>query len=475
MTQLPRFSRFSIKGCWNYTYVTQCWVSTERYNRNLTSTLYTTLDLIPQYESEKKDIVDGYRRHMQNGPAIEQISFTDREAATLLLLSKLRLDLAKCIQLCDILEAKTFRAERLEYVWLEELRAKSLELSPLTRIGARERASGVFRDILQAYAYSRNRRYWLNRWRSYAKAVRGDIKILNGIICELNTIQREFLRWETQKFVEANPPPGSSASVSCVRKAHNSGRNHIRNVVEYYQRMAIPFELPVLCLHMLDRWMRLDGEADWKFRATVEIGQERAQSVIDTITNSYAAEGHALPFPSMPGFPGGPPPPGGLSAGMPPPPFGFPGAAGLPPPPGGFPGGMPPPGGRGMPLPLPLPGQPGAPPLPLPGMPGAPPFPPNFPLPTNLAGGMPPLGPNGMPLGMPPGGLPAGMVPPPGFHPGGPGGPPGPMGGIHPPPGLGMPPGAGMQSPQQQQQLSGFGTVKRLGEWDEGDARSSGH
>ncbi|KAK6355727.1 hypothetical protein TWF718_000119 [Orbilia javanica] len=211
-----------------------------------------------------------------------------------------------------------------------------------------------------------------------------------------------------------------------VRKAHNNGRNHIRNVVEYYQ----------------------------------QIGQERAQSVIDTITNSYAAEGHALPFPGMPGmpgFPGGPPPPGGLPAGMPPPPFGFPGATGMPPPPGGFPGGLPPPGGRGMPLPLPLPGQPGAPPLPLPGMPGAPPFPPNFPLPTNLPGGMPPLGPNGMPLPIPPpGGLPAGMIPPPGFH----GGPPGPPpGGINPPPGLGMPPSGDPRQipPPQQQQLSGFG------------------
>ncbi|KAK6500408.1 hypothetical protein TWF481_010752 [Arthrobotrys musiformis] len=208
-----------------------------------------------------------------------------------------------------------------------------------------------------------------------------------------------------------------------VRKAHNNGRNHIRNVVEYYQ----------------------------------QIGQERAQSVIDTITNSYAAEGHALPFPGMPGmpgFPGGPPPPGGLPAGMPPPPFGFPGATGMPPPPGGFPGGLPPPGGRGMPLPLPLPGQPGAPPLPLPGMPGAPPFPPNFPLPSNLPGGMPPLGPNGMPLPIPPpGSLPAGMIPPPGFH----GGPP-PPGGINPPPGLGMPLSADpRQIPPQQQQLSGFG------------------
>ncbi|OJI98475.1 hypothetical protein ASPVEDRAFT_461603 [Aspergillus versicolor CBS 583.65] len=45
-----------------------------------------------------------------------------------------------------------------------------------------------------------------------------------------------------------------------VRKAHNSGRNHLRNVVEYYQ----------------------------------QIGQEKAQSVIDSITSSYAAEGQLV-------------------------------------------------------------------------------------------------------------------------------------------------------------------------------------
>ncbi|KAL7913934.1 U1 zinc finger domain-containing protein [Trichoderma velutinum] len=67
-----------------------------------------------------------------------------------------------------------------------------------------------------------------------------------------------------------------------VRKAHNSGRNHLRNVVDYYQ----------------------------------QIGHEKAQSVIDSITSSYAAEGqaHANPmllqnqpgqgFPAF-GFPGG--------------------------------------------------------------------------------------------------------------------------------------------------------------------------
>lgn len=47
----------------------------------------------------------------------------------------------------------------------------------------------------------------------------------------------------------------------------------------------------------------------------IEIGQEKAQSVIDSITSSYAAEGQALPHPAMP--PGAP--------GAYPPPFGYPG------------------------------------------------------------------------------------------------------------------------------------------------------
>lgn len=45
----------------------------------------------------------------------------------------------------------------------------------------------------------------------------------------------------------------------------------------------------------------------------IEIGQEKAQSVIDSITSSYAAEGQAVPNPAMV-------PPGAF-----PPPFGFPG------------------------------------------------------------------------------------------------------------------------------------------------------
>ncbi|KAK5987091.1 U1 small nuclear ribonucleoprotein C [Cladobotryum mycophilum] len=121
-----------------------------------------------------------------------------------------------------------------------------------------------------------------------------------------------------------------------VRKAHNSGRNHLRNVVDYYQ----------------------------------QIGHEKAQSVIDSITSSYAAEGQAHANPMLPqnqpGHAHGFPPPFGFPGGVPPP---FPGMPGAPP--GQFPQGLPPPPGgpsRGMPMP---------------------PFPP---------------GPNGLPI--PPGGLP---------------------------------------------------------------------
>ncbi|KAB5572644.1 U1 zinc finger-domain-containing protein [Coniochaeta sp. 2T2.1] len=36
-----------------------------------------------------------------------------------------------------------------------------------------------------------------------------------------------------------------------VRKAHNSGRNHLRNVVDYYQRMSLCFSpfSPPFCPH----------------------------------------------------------------------------------------------------------------------------------------------------------------------------------------------------------------------------------
>ncbi|KAG7288601.1 hypothetical protein NEMBOFW57_004955 [Staphylotrichum longicolle] len=132
-----------------------------------------------------------------------------------------------------------------------------------------------------------------------------------------------------------------------VRKAHNSGRNHLRNVVDYYQ----------------------------------QIGHEKAQSVIDSITSSYAAEGQAhanpmlpttspaaatsvsaptvtarhpaTPFPGMPGLPGMPPPfpaPGAAGGSGAAPPFPFP-----PPFPGAAAAGAAAPGGGAPPFPIPPP------------------------------------------------------------------------------------------------------------------------
>ncbi|KAK1836268.1 zf-U1-domain-containing protein, partial [Podospora conica] len=95
-----------------------------------------------------------------------------------------------------------------------------------------------------------------------------------------------------------------------VRKAHNSGRNHLRNVVDYYQ----------------------------------QIGHEKAQSVIDSITSSYAAEGQAHANPMLPqNTPGGVAPGVGPMSFPPPPMPGFPGGMMMP---GGFP---PPPGAAGAP------------------------------------------------------------------------------------------------------------------------------
>ncbi|KAI9892771.1 MAG: hypothetical protein M1814_001191 [Vezdaea aestivalis] len=119
-----------------------------------------------------------------------------------------------------------------------------------------------------------------------------------------------------------------------VRKAHNAGRNHLRNVVDYYQ----------------------------------QIGHEKAQSVIDSITSSYAAEGQASSNPMLPqnqpggdmmGGMGGPGGPGGG------PPFPFPGPGGPPMPFGNAPPfpGMPPPHlfAHGPPRPGGMPGMPGMP------------------------------------------------------------------------------------------------------------------
>lgn len=91
-----------------------------------------------------------------------------------------------------------------------------------------------------------------------------------------------------------------------VRKAHNSGRNHLRNVVDYYQRMRLTFHLTT---------------SSMLTTLSPEIGHEKAQSVIDSITSSYAAEGQSSSNPMLgqnPGVQPFPPPPFGFPAGMPP-------------------------------------------------------------------------------------------------------------------------------------------------------------
>ncbi|KAK0206343.1 U1 small nuclear ribonucleoprotein C [Desarmillaria ectypa] len=136
-----------------------------------------------------------------------------------------------------------------------------------------------------------------------------------------------------------------------VRKAHNSGRNHLANVRDYY----------------------------------ASLGHDKAQNIIDQITSAYES--------------GGGPPPGGFGFGPqhlggPAPGFGPPMGFGGPQPP--FPRPPFPPGG--------IMGPPGAlPPFPPNVPPGAPPFPPNGPPgsfppfpPNSVAGGvMPPFPPNG--------------------------------------------------------------------------------
>ncbi|KAG8748629.1 hypothetical protein FRC10_000020 [Ceratobasidium sp. 414] len=182
-----------------------------------------------------------------------------------------------------------------------------------------------------------------------------------------------------------------------VRKAHNSGRNHLSNVHDYY----------------------------------ASLGHDKAQNIIDQITSAYESGGG----PPRGGFnfgPNafGPPPPsfGGPGFG-PPMGFGGPPPGPFPPfPPAGFSGPSGPGGmqaahpGMGLPPPLGMRGPPmGAPPFP---PNGAPPFPPNGapPFPPN---GAPPFPPNGAPP-FPPNGAPP-------FPPNGPpgGGPP-PAGGVHP-------------------------------------------
>jgi len=167
--------------------------------------------------------------------------------------------------------------------------------------------------------------------------------------------------------------------LSSVRKAHNSGRNHLANVRDYYA-----------CVSYFSLTLVLDS-----FSNPLALGHDKAQNIIDQITSAYESGG---------------PPPGGFGfgpqhLGPPPPGFGPPGPMQFGPPPPNFTGrksSSPYRTGQSLtqrkiasiarpPFPPGAPGGPGFPVMP----PGAPAFPSN---------------------GMPPGSLPPGMnVPPPGL------------------------------------------------------------
>ncbi|PCH41509.1 zf-U1-domain-containing protein [Wolfiporia cocos MD-104 SS10] len=170
-----------------------------------------------------------------------------------------------------------------------------------------------------------------------------------------------------------------------VRKAHNSGRNHLANVRDYY----------------------------------ASLGHDKAQSIIDQITAAYETSGG--------------PPPGG---------FGFGPQHLAPPIPGGGFGGPPMGYGGGFggpPVRPPFP-PPGMPPPGMMGPPGAPPFPPNGQMPPGMGpSGM--NGPGSFPPGVPPfppGGGPPGAnrlpFPPNGNFPPGPPGQNSPGGNFNAPP-----------------------------------------
>ncbi|KAK4865173.1 hypothetical protein LT330_001796 [Penicillium expansum] len=362
-------------------------------------------------------------------PSIEEKITSDVPSASTEMASK-QLDIAiqgQRIPQCAVFDLKTrSRSKRTVKVLEEEFPRLWLTQTPNFVLG--HHTSGQFNHIRV-----QDMRNDVKQWEETQQPALGKFASLLQMIVA-------FARSVDNGKIEIERKEGDYCDVylthdsMSVRKAHNSGRNHLRNVVDYYQ----------------------------------QIGQEKAQSVIDSITSSYAAEGQQAPNMMPPGaFP---------------PPFGFPGMPGMPPPPFG----IPPPGAPGAPGMLPrmfhpFPTPPPPPKkqrqayptyagpnqtnqYPHPTAPGAHglPFPPPFPgaAGTPPTGGFPPPLPN-MPQGAnlpipPPGGFPNFPIPPPGAagfppmpgQPGmGPGGPSqiptGPRGleGYPPPPGGGPPGG----------------------------------
>lgn len=98
--------------------------------------------------------------------------------------------------------------------------------------------------------------------------------------------------------------------VLAVRKAHNSGRNHLANVRDYYA-----------CKSRLERFRQVLSNTC----PTLALGHDKAQSIIDQITSAYESSGGPPPggFGFGPQHLGGPPPPFMGFPGQPMPPPGF--------------------------------------------------------------------------------------------------------------------------------------------------------
>ncbi|CAG8753910.1 8639_t:CDS:2, partial [Ambispora leptoticha] len=110
---------------------------------------------------------------------------------------------------------------------------------------------------------------------------------------------------------------------SSVRKAHNNGKNHIMNVRNYYAAIGhIMSNGSFICsMVSLDRrTTTLNFKSSSSKKNNTELGQDKAQAIIDEITRAYERAGQSG-FPSQYGYPGAIPPPAAAAVIPPGPPF----------------------------------------------------------------------------------------------------------------------------------------------------------
>jgi U1 small nuclear ribonucleoprotein C len=70
-----------------------------------------------------------------------------------------------------------------------------------------------------------------------------------------------------------------------VRKAHNSGRNHVQNVIDYYNGSSVSSLQTYLCLCLSFK----------VYPCKLGLGHNQAQNIIDQITRQYEGGGMGGP------------------------------------------------------------------------------------------------------------------------------------------------------------------------------------